>query len=183
MPRYILFATPFLALLVGEGLARMAPVPRLVAGVTLAGAIVLGVQTYRDVLGRDTDYRPVAGRLITDARPSDAILVQPPESRVPLSYYLRHTPLRVRATAPGTGLVDVLQGDPTARTWLVLDYRSKAYAATPAALAAALARSPGSPMHVESDRYDVPGSFGVRVVAVAGAVPRTPSRPPAAGTP
>jgi hypothetical protein len=104
--------------------------------------------------------------------------VQPPEMGIPLSYYLRRdawwgasggAPPTIAALGAGAPLVGALVPDARARTWLVLDYRSRAFGMRPDTLDRALAG------HVASDVLVTPGGSGVRVVEVDSAAPRNGS--------
>jgi mannosyltransferase len=177
LPRYFLFTTPMLYLLIGAGLDRMSPRLRAASLVILLATMGAGVATYRGVAARDSDYRPVARRLAAVIRPGDVILVQPPEMGIPLSYYLGRearlaggangsAPPTVTALGAGAPLAGALVPDARARTWLVLDYRARAFGMRPDTLDRALAG------HVVSDVLVTPGGSGVRVVQVDSAAPR-----------
>lgn len=165
--RYFLFTTPCLYLLIGAGLDRMKGWLRGTLLVVLLATMGIGIATYQRVGSRDSDYRPVAQRLASQLRPGDAILIQPPEMSLPLSYYLRGYPI----PAPITGLTAgaPLRGALTAaagtRTWLVLDYRSATFGGSPDSIARVV------PGHVISDVVENPGGSGVRVIEVDSAAP------------
>jgi mannosyltransferase len=171
LPRYFLFTTPCLYLLIGAGIARMGAWLRFVVLAILVTTMGIGVHTYRSVSARDSDYRPVARRLAADAEPHDVILIQPPEMGVPLSYYLRagaggrETP--IVGLAAGAPLAGALVPAPAVRTWVVLDYRSGAFTAE----ADTLARAVGG--HVASDSVETPGRSGVRMLVVDSMRPKS----------
>ncbi|HET7620807.1 MAG TPA: glycosyltransferase family 39 protein, partial [Gemmatimonadaceae bacterium] len=93
LTRYFLFASPFLFLLIGHGLVRMAADSGVVSATIALGVLVLtsgfGLRSYERIDARDSDYRPVAGMIAGDSSRASVILVQPPEAAEPLSYYLR----------------------------------------------------------------------------------------------
>jgi hypothetical protein len=165
LPRYFLFTTPCLYLLIGAGLARMKGWLRCALLVVLLATMGIGIATYQRVGSRDSDYRPVARRLAGQVRPGDAILIQPPEMGVPLSYYLREHPLPITGLTAGAPLKGALAAAAGARTWLVLDYRSGTYGGSPDSIARIL------PGHVLSDIVENPGGSGVRVIEVDSALP------------
>jgi uncharacterized membrane protein len=163
LTRYFLFASPFLFLLLGYGLTRMAAdagtLSATVALAVLGLATAFGIRSYRRIDARDSDYRPVARVLAGDSIRASAILVQPPEAAEPLSYYLRneHTaPVHaVPSRAPIAGSLPRRGG---VRAWLVLDYRSPLYGDPPAALRDSVGA------RVLSDRYAAGAGGGVRVL-------------------
>lgn len=171
LPRYFLFTTPCLYLLIGAGISRMVPWLRVAVLAVLVATMGIGVHTYRSVSARDSDYRPVARWLAAALGPGDAIVIQPPEMGVPLSYYLRARAdgggaPPIVGLAAGAPLAGALVPDPSVRTWVVLDYRSGAFRAPPDQLA----RATGG--HVASDSVVTPGTSGVRVIAVDSVRPR-----------
>jgi uncharacterized membrane protein len=163
LTRYFLFASPFLFLLLGYGLTRMAEdagiAPATVALAVLVLTTAFGIRSYNRTDARDSDYRPVAKALAGDASRASVILVQPPEAAEPLSYYLRnqHTaPVRVvPARAPITESLPRPGGE---RAWLVLDYRSHLYGDPPTALRDSVGA------RVLSDRYAAGAGGGVRLL-------------------
>jgi hypothetical protein len=85
--------------------------------------------------------------------------VQPPEAAEPLSYYLRNeesAPLR--AVSPEASIPPSLPEKPGARAWLVLDYRSRLYGDSPAALRDSVGAL------VLSDQYAAGAGGGVRLL-------------------
>lgn len=161
--RYFLFASPFLFLLIGDGLARMGGSSRLVSLGILLLTAGLGIRAYERVGARDSDYRPVAGALAHDEESASVILVQPPEAAEPLSYYLRneHTP-PVHVVPSRTPIAGKLPATPGARSWLVLDYRSPLYDDPPDALRESIGA------RVLSDRYLAGAGGGVRLLLIEG---------------
>ncbi len=125
----------------------------------------IGVATYQRVGSRDSDYRPVARRLAPALRPGDAILIQPPEMGVPLSYYLRAHPVAITGLTAGAPVRGALTPAPGPRTWLLLDYRSGTFGGDADSLAKLL------PGHVLTDIVESPGGSGVRIIEVDSAVP------------
>jgi hypothetical protein len=165
LPRYFLFTTPCLYILVGAGLERMTGWLRATLLLVLLATMGIGIATYQQVGSRDSDYRPVARRLATQMRPGDAILIQPPEMGVPLSYYLRAHPVPITGLTAGAPLRGALSPAAGSRTWLVLDYRSGTFGGSPDSIARIV------PGHVISDIVENPGGSGVRVIAVDSAAP------------
>jgi 4-amino-4-deoxy-L-arabinose transferase-like glycosyltransferase len=163
LTRYFLFASPFLFLLIGHGLVRMAADSGVVSATIALGVLVLtsgfGLRSYERIDARDSDYRPVAGMIAGDSSRASVILVQPPEAAEPLSYYLRneHTaPVHVvSARAPISESLPDRAGE---HAWLVLDYRSPLYADSPSALRDSVGA------RVLSDRYAAGAGGGVRVL-------------------
>jgi mannosyltransferase len=164
LPRYFLFTTPCLYVLIGAGLARMTRWLRATFLVVLLATMGIGVATYQRVGSRDSDYRPVARRLAPQLRPGDAILIQPPEMGVPLSYYLRAHPVAITGLTAGAPVRGALTPAP-GRTWLLLDYRSGTFGGDADSLAKLL------PGHVLTDIVENPGGSGVRVIEVDSAAP------------
>ena len=164
LTRYFLFASPFLFLLIGDGVTKMArAAPGATSGL-LAFAIMLlttafGIRSYDRVDARDSDYRPVASTLARGNGAASVILVQPSEAAEPLAYYLRneHT-APVRAVRPEAPIAASLPDVPGARAWLVLDYRSHLYGDSPDALRESVGAL------VLSDRYAAGAGGGVRLV-------------------
>ena len=107
----------------------------------------------------------MARRLAPELRPGDAILIQPPEMGVPLSYYLRAHPVAITGLTAGAPVRGALTPAPGPRTWLLLDYRSGAFGGDADSLAKLL------PGHVISDIVENPGGSGVRVIEVDSAAP------------
>jgi hypothetical protein len=164
LPRYFLFATPCLYILVGAGLERMTGWLRGTLLLILLATMGVGIATYQRVGSRDSDYRPVAQRLASQLRPGDAILIQPPEMGVPLSYYLRAHPVPIAGLTAGAPLRGAL-APAGGRTWLVLDYRSGSFGGSPDSIARVV------PGHIISDIVENPGGSGVRVIEVDSAAP------------
>jgi hypothetical protein len=162
LTRYFLFVSPLLFLMIGYGLTRMAAESGITAALAL-GVLVLttgfGIWSYGRIDGRDSDYRPVARVLASDSSRASTILVQPPEAAEPLSYYLRneHT-APVRVVPPRAPIAGSLPDSPGARAWLVLDYRSRLYGESPAALRDSVGA------RVLSDRYAAGAGGGVRLL-------------------
>ncbi|MBX6331196.1 MAG: hypothetical protein IRY91_05055 [Gemmatimonadaceae bacterium] len=156
--RYIGFASPFLFLLMGAGLARMRRGPRLLSLAVLLVAMVLGIQRYAGVTTRDSDYRPVARQLARAAQDgATTVLLEPDVPAGMLAYYLRHTPgVTMRRVTGGDGVARWLAASHGAPAWLVFDYRSHLFGASPQALEETLGA------RVLRDRYE----GGVRLVLV-----------------
>lgn len=157
--RYIGFASPFLFLLMGAGLARMRRGPRLLSLAVLLVAMVLGIQRYAGVTTRDSDYRPVARQLARAAQDgATTVLLEPDVPAGMLAYYLRHTPgVTMRRVTGGDGVARWLAASHGAPAWLVFDYRSHLFGASPRALEETLGA------RVLRDRYE----GGVRLVLVS----------------
>ena len=165
LPRYFLFTTPCLYVLIGAGLARMAGWLRTALLVVLLATMGVGVVTYHGVGARDSDYRPVAHRLTDALRTGDAIVIQPPEMGVPLSYYMRAHPVPIAGLTAGAPLLGALVPAAGKRTWLVLDYRSGTFGGNADSIARIV------PGHVVSDIVVTPGGSGVRIIEVDSAEP------------
>jgi 4-amino-4-deoxy-L-arabinose transferase-like glycosyltransferase len=165
LPRYFLFTTPCVYVLIGAGVARMAGWLRAACLVVLLATMGIGVTTYHRVGSRDSDYRPVAHRLADSLRLGDAVLIQPPEMGVPLSYYLRAHPVPIIGLTAGAPIRGALTPAAGKRTWIVLDYRSGAFGGGADSIARIL------PGHVVSDVVETPGGSGVRIIEVDSAVP------------
>ncbi|HEY9515162.1 MAG TPA: SoxR reducing system RseC family protein, partial [Gemmatimonadaceae bacterium] len=163
LTRYFLFVSPFLFLMIGYGLTRMAEESGTVAAAIALGVLLLvtgfGIRSYGRIAARDSDYRPVARVLASDSSRASVILVQPPEAAEPLSYYLRDERVApVRAVAPRAPIAASLPDASGARAWLVLDYRSRLYDDSPAALRDSVGA------RVLSDRYAAGAGGGVRLL-------------------
>jgi hypothetical protein len=163
LTRYFLFVSPALFLAIGYGLTRMAEESGPLAAATALGVLLLttgfGIRSYGRIGGRDSDYRPVARVLASDSSRASVILVQPPEAAEPLSYYLRNeesAPLHV--VPPEASIPPALPEKPGARAWLVLDYRSRLYGDSPAALRDSVGA------RVLSDQYAAGAGGGVRLL-------------------
>jgi hypothetical protein len=165
LTRYLLFATPYLCLVIAAGVVRA---PRWVGVPALAIMLVAaayGLVQYQAVGARDSDYRGVARALLQSASPTDAVVIQPPEAGVQLAYYLRHERLALWGLRAGAAIDSVLHPDVGARTWIALDYRSRWYRTPPESVAT---RLPGT---VVSDRLEGAGDQRVRVLQVRDASP------------
>jgi hypothetical protein len=163
LTRYFLFVSPALFLTIGYGLTRIADESGPLAAATALGVLLLttgfGIRNYGRVGARDSDYRPVARVLASDSSRASVILVQPPEAAEPLSYYLRNDESApVRVVPPEASIPPRLPGNPGARAWLVLDYRSRLYGDSPAALRDSVGAL------VLSDRYAAGAGGGVRLL-------------------
>lgn len=106
-PRYLGFAIPALALLLGAAVAGRAPRQRTAAwtwwrqAAAAACVVALGANVvalwhfYRQPRLDVFDWRRVAQTLAADARPDDAIAFLPGFARIPVNYYFRGPQLRV----------------------------------------------------------------------------------------
>jgi uncharacterized membrane protein len=181
LARYFLYATSFLYLLLGAGLARLSPRGLSLALASLVAGIAIGTQRTYAVGSRDSDYRNVARELIAQHDGAKAVIVQPAEMFEPLSYYLHgrlHLPIRRVAQHAPIGPAVASVG--AAPAWVVLDYRSPLYGTPPDTLESALGEC------VASDRYDAGSGAGVRLVlavpaAQCGAPAHHPTTTPAGG--
>ncbi|HEX6535176.1 MAG TPA: glycosyltransferase family 39 protein [Gemmatimonadaceae bacterium] len=164
LARYTLYATPFLLILVADGIDRMRRATAALSLATLLGALVLGIVRTDRVGSRDSDYRPVA-RVIAREWSAGPVIVQPREMAVPLMYYLRDArPRRILGVGNDQSVGGALNTIDAPRAWVVLDYRSPLYNAMPDSLRAAL----GHP--VISDDFLMEAGSGVRVVRVGRTV-------------
>lgn len=163
LARYTLYATPFLLILVADGIDRMRRATAALSLATLLAALVLGIVRTDRVGSRDSDYRPVARVLARGA--SDApVLVQPREMAVPLMYYLRDARTgRILGVGNDQSVGGALATIDAPRAWVVLDYRSPLYDAMPDSLRAALDHP------VLADDFLMEAGSGVRVVLVGKA--------------
>ncbi len=156
--RYMVFASPFLFLLMADGLTRMRGLSRVLALVTILAAMGLGVGRYREILSRDSDYRPVGRFLRRAAGPGEPVVAAPGASVGALTYYLRDPGAPPLVAIPDrTPPATWLTGVHARQAWLVLDYRSPLYEASPDSVHIALAA------RVVRDRYDI----GTRVLLLA----------------
>jgi hypothetical protein len=166
LARYLFFVTPYLCVLLAAGITRA---PRWVGGAVLASLVwasIYGVSQYHTIGARDSDFRPTAALLADSARAGDAIVVQPPEAGVQLSYYLRGRPaLAVWGIRAGAMPDSVLLPMPGGRTWVALDYRSRWYNTPPDSLDKALIGT------VVRDGEVGSGERRVRVIEVRNASP------------
>jgi uncharacterized membrane protein len=163
LTRYFLFSNPFLFLLLGYGLTRMAEDAGTVSATVALAVLVLttafGIRSYGRIDARDSDYRPVAKALAGDSGHASVILVQPPEAAEPLSYYLRNEyTVPVRAVPARAPIADSLPDRGGVRAWLVLDYRSPLYGDPPTALRDSVGA------RVLGDRYVAGAGGGVRIL-------------------
>lgn len=78
---YVLFCVPPVALAAGVGLARLRPVPRLLAAVLVVALAVPSQLALRRVDSRGQDLRTAAADLRSMRRPGDAVLYTPPFRR------------------------------------------------------------------------------------------------------
>lgn len=161
LARYTLYATPFLLLLVADGIEHMRRVPAVLALGTMLAATALGTRHTNDILSRDSDYRPVARLLARDTTRAPAI-VQPREMAVPLLYYLRHAPpRRIIGVPAGQSVAAAIAAVHAPRVWVALDYRSPLSGLAPQALSDSL-RTP-----VLDDGLAMDAGSGVRLALVA----------------
>ncbi len=183
LSRYFLYATSFLYLLLGAGLASLPDRARALALASLIAAIAIGTQRTYAVYSRDSDYRSVAHDLMAYRTRAKAVIVQPSEMFEPLSYYLHgQLDLPVRRVAQHAPLAPAIASVGAVPAWVVLDYRSPLYGTPPDTLESALGEC------VASDIYDAGSGAGVRLVLAvpaaqcgATAHPLTTEPPPAGG--
>ncbi|MFN2432559.1 MAG: hypothetical protein ABR599_07055, partial [Gemmatimonadota bacterium] len=159
--RYFLFCSPYLALLLAAGLSRMGSLARAAALGVLLLSMGHGLVRYWSVSDRDSDYRPVGRWLTEHARPGERILAVPADNQVSLRYYLRDTPLESAGLEPDRPLLEQLGGGTGPRTWLVIDYRSPLYGASPRRLGEELGREP-----LRQRRFGKGAGVGVLVLAL-----------------
>jgi uncharacterized membrane protein len=138
--RYVLFASPFLFLLMGEAFTQMGPLPRWLSLAVLLFAAGLGIRRYEAVTSRDSDYRPVAEHLVREGDAGgDVVLVRPDAPAQMLLYYLRDIRMSSIRYLPGNGpIARWLTSAADERAWLVLDYRSSLFAVSPDSMQTAL---------------------------------------------
>jgi uncharacterized membrane protein len=182
LARYFLYASSFLYLLLGAGLAYLSARSRAIALALLASAIAIGTQRTYAVYSRDSDYRSVAHDLMARRDQAKAVIVQPAEMFEPLSYYLHgQLDLPIRRVAQHAPLAPAIASVGAAPALVVLDYRSPLYGTPPDTLESALGEC------VASDMYDAASGAGVRLVlampaAQCGATAHHPTtKPPPAG--
>jgi len=135
-PRYLVFAMPGLALLIGAGIVTLTqtsrPGSRIAAVAAVAVLLIANVgslvQYYRQPRPDVSDWRRVALTMGGQARPDDAIIFLPGFSRIPVNYYLRGPQPRLALTPSGQdvmgdkglrmpGVVDRVSRHP--RVWIV----------------------------------------------------------------
>lgn len=135
-PRYLVFAMPGLALLIGTGVLTLARASRLTGRLAAVVAIALLlipnvgslVQYYREPRPDVFDWRRVALTVGAQARPDDAFVFLPGFSRIPVNYYFRGPQPRLALTPAGPdvigdrgirmpGVVDRVSRHP--RVWIV----------------------------------------------------------------
>ena len=135
-PRYLVFAMPGLALLIGAGILALfrtpGPTHRLAAVAAVALLLVPNagslVQYYRVARPDVFDWRRVALTLGAQARPDDAVIFLPGFSRIAVNYYFRGPQPRLALTPAGRdvtgdrgmripGVVDSVSRHP--RVWIV----------------------------------------------------------------
>lgn len=181
LARYFLYATPFLYLLLGAGLASFSQRALPLALAALAASIAIGTQRTYAVGSRDSDYRNVARELLAQPDGAKAVVVQPSEMFEPLSYYLHgQLDLPIYRVAQHAPIAPAIANVGSAPAWVVLDYRSPLYGTPPDTLESALGEC------VASDRYDSGSGAGVRMVlavpaAQCGAPAPHPTTEPAGG--
>ena len=157
--RYFLYASSFLYLLLGAGLAYLPDRSRAVALALLAAAMAIGTQRTYAVYSRDSDYRSVAHDLMARRDQAKAVIVQPAEMFEPLSYYLHgQLELPIRRVSQHAPLAPAIASVGAVPAWVVLDYRSPMYGTPPDTLESALGEC------VASDMYDAGSGAGVRLV-------------------
>jgi len=165
LTRYLLYVSPYFFLLLGAGIVSA---PRWI-GIAVCAVIVsssiYGLAQYPTVKSRDSDYRPTAALLADSTRPSDAVVVQPPEAGVQLAYYLRGKTVPLWGMSAGAAPDSALRQASGLRTWIALDYRSRWYSTPPDSLAKEI------PGVVVSDRRVGSGDDRVRIVEVDNATP------------
>ena len=159
LARYFLYASSFLYLLLGAGLAVLSSRSRAMALALLAAAIAIGTQRTYAVYSRDSDYRSVAHDLMARRDQAKAVIVQPAEMFEPLSYYLHgRLALPITRVAQRAPLGPAIASVGAVPAWVVLDYRSPLYGTPPDTLESALGKC------VASDMYDAGSGAGVRLV-------------------
>ena len=126
LPRYALFASPCLMLLVAEGLLQLRGRAQRLAASVLAVTLVIGLVQYTLVPSRDTDYRQVARLLGQSAQAGDRVSYRPWYAFSPLRYYVPTLQLLPRDASPDSIPDAVLASavPSPGRRWLVVDYRA-----------------------------------------------------------
>lgn len=158
LERYALYASPFLFLAIGLGVSRLPRMGRALALSVFGTAAVLGTMRTMRVASHDSDYRPVASHLIVHAADAARVIVQPDQVRQPLLYYVQgHLHLPVVAVRDDAAARRALAAS-GAPAWVVLDYRSPLYDASPDSLRAALDAC------IAADSYEAGAEAGVRLV-------------------
>jgi mannosyltransferase len=170
LTRYLLFVSPYLSLLLGAGVVRAPRWLGVPVFLAMLWASAYGLMQYPTILARDSDYRPTAALLIDSARAGEPVIVQPPEAGVQLAYYVRGTPISMWGMLAGAAPEDALRPSPGARTWVVLDYRSRWYSTPPESLAKIM------PGRVVRDAAVGSGDRRVRVIVVRDANPSPQAR-------
>lgn len=159
--RYLLFVSPFLFLLVAGGLLRMPPRLRTAATVILLGSMAFGVARYWKIPQRDSNYRLVGMMLANEVQQDERVFILPSEVKPALAYYLRHTGIESVGMSREDPVAEKLARAGRSRSWLIIDYRSPLYHASPARLWSVLGKAP-----VRQKRFEWGGSPGVLVTAV-----------------
>lgn len=112
-PRYLVFITPPIALLMGAGIAAVSGIGSRrgnIAAAALALAVLapsaVGLRDLYRTPGLDEfDWRQVSRTLAALARPDDAIVFLPGYPRIPVNYYFRGPQPRVALTPQGADVV------------------------------------------------------------------------------
>lgn len=157
LDRFLIVVLPALALLAGAGLARLHPVPAMVA---LAVVAALSVSGLVDWYGREKqkDWRSASAFVLDGYRPGDAVSFMRPHVRTAFDYYNR-------GTAGGVAPTSILS--PQAE-WAVGDLKSDIPAFDAGAVARAAPRHPR--LWAFFTHRPGPGTFGGEAMAVAEAI-------------
>lgn len=131
--RYLMLISPYFFMLLAAGIDRVRSLPvRVVVIMVIGLAMVSGLVRHYQVRSHDSDYRPIASIIATEARAGDRIIVDPVYMGRCLRYYLRDahprgTLIEYPSLSP---LIQNRLAVPGAeRIWLALDYRSSLFRA------------------------------------------------------
>jgi hypothetical protein len=116
--RGMMFATPYLLLLLSIGLFELRPLWTGVLVVMLAVLSVASCAAYRSMMVDPADYASFGVTLQSEIRPTDLVFIRKAWYTTPIIYYLR--PDRYRLV--GRDYAQTSAGNPKARVWVVLLY-------------------------------------------------------------
>jgi len=116
--RGMLFAAPYLLLLLSIGLLRLRSAWLAVLAPALALMCVASCISYRNMMVDPADYGRLGAALQSEIRPADLVFVRKAWYATPILYYLPPDKYRL----VGRGYADSCAGNPGSRVWVVLLY-------------------------------------------------------------
>jgi hypothetical protein len=152
--RGLLFATPYLLLLLSIGLVSLRPVWAGLAIPLLVAMCIASCMSYRAMTVDPADYTQFGNTLQSAIHPSDLVFVRKAWYATPILYYLPAG----RFHLVGSNYAGSCAGDPQARVWVVLLYDAAPAGDMQSALASYRAVKTITAPHAKAILYEPAGS-------------------------